>query len=334
MKAIIPFLITISIVVPSRAADPPSRVQTGWVTKGEIWAGQKALLAVELYAPGYFDGAAVFDLPKIPHALVLPPVGSPVLDSKVIDGVNYTVQRHELEVFAYTAGKTEVPAFKVRFAIKRQALDHDSVTQEVATQPLTLETKAVPGVKLGEWVITSADLKVEETWKPEPGKNEKTGAAFVRTLVWTASDVPGMAFPPFKEDPIAGLGIYPADPLVEDKSDRGDLLGQRTDTVTYVCKAGGIVTIPARHLRWWDPVAEEMKRVDFPARVIDVIAPPVPQPTMGEKFRRWMKEDWKVLALGLAGAVLLAWGVRKWGRRVWSWFLPTRLAELNPAEER
>lgn len=335
MKAIFLLLATMLLVVPSRGADPQSKAQVSWATKGEIWAGQKAVLALELYAPGYFDGAPVFDLPKIPNALILPPVETPVLDSVEIDGVSYTVQRHELEVFAYTAGKTELPAFKVRFSIKRQALDHDAVAQEVGTQPLTLETKAVPGSKPGEILITSADLKVEETWKPEPGKNAKTGAAFVRTLVWTASDVPGMAFPPFKEAPIAGLGIYPAEPLVEDKAARGEMQGQRTDSVTYVCKAGGIVTIPARTVRWWDPVAKEMKHADFPVRVIDVAAPPVPPIPLATRVEIFLRRHATTLVAGVIGLIALGYFIRAtwpWWQRFFHRLLPRHLAEFNPTK--
>lgn len=326
MKSILILLATMLLVVPSRGADPSSRVALAWATKGEVWAGQKAVLALSLHAPGYFDGAAVFDLPKIPGALVLPPVGSPVLDSETIDGVSYTIQRHELQVFAYTAGKTEIPPFKVRFAIKRQALDHDATPQEVETQSTTLETKAIPGSQPGELIITSADLKVEETWKPQPGKNAKTGDAFVRTLVWTASDVPGMAFPPFQEAPIHGLGIYPAEPLVEDKSDRGDLQGQRTDALTYVCKTGGLVTIPARSVRWWDPVAAEMKHLDFPVLVIDIAAPPVPPPSLSIRVESFIGEWGRSIAAGVVALALLTWGLV----HLWPKFLPRKLAALNP----
>lgn len=333
MKSLLLTITAILVAVACRAAEPGSKVQVSWATKGELWAGQKAVLAVELQAPGYFADAAVFDLPKISRTLILPPESSPTLSSLEVDGVNYIVQRHELAVFSYQAGKIEIPPFKIRFGIKRNALDHDAVAQEVETQAISFETKAVPGSKPGEFLITSADLKVEESWKPEPGKTAKTGDAFVRTLVWSASDVPGMAFPPFMAEPIAGLGIYPAEPIVDDKAERASLLGQRTDAVTYVCKAGGIVTIPALALRWWDPVAQEMKHADFPARVIDVAAPPVPEVSRRTKVERFVRENGK--AIGIGGMLLagLVWGIyrsRAALGKALRRLLPRHLASLNP----
>lgn len=333
MKSLLLTTTAILVAVTCRAAEPGSKVQVSWATKGEMWAGQKAVLAVELLAPGYFADAAMFDLPKIPRTLILPPETSPTLSTVEVEGVSYTVQRHELAVFAYQAGQTGIPPFKIRFGIKRNALDHDALAQEVETQAISFETKAVPGSRPGEFLITSADLKVEESWKPEPGKTAKAGDAFVRTLVWSASDVPGMAFPPFTAEPIAGLGIYPAEPIVDDKADRSSVLGQRTDAVTYVCKAGGIASIPALTLRWWDPVAQEMKHADFPARVIDVAAPPVPEVSRRTKVERFVRENGK--AIGIGGILLagLVWGLYrsrvalgKALRRL----LPRHLASLNP----
>jgi len=109
-----------------------------------------------------------------------------------------------------------------------------------------------PGAENLGQVISARDLKIEETWRPEPGKeNVMAGAAFTRTITFTAPDVPGMMFPPFPAGQIDGLGIYTKRQLL-DQTDGGSLHGERRDVVTYVCKRAGEFTIPATQYTWFD----------------------------------------------------------------------------------
>ncbi|RYD64966.1 MAG: hypothetical protein EOP83_08455, partial [Verrucomicrobiaceae bacterium] len=218
---------------------------------------------------------------------------------------SYTIQRHELMLYSQVEGTATVPACEVRVQFKRSPLDHDAVEEAVKTQAVSFKAMRPPGTQPGQTIITSADLKVEETWKPEPGANAKVGDAFVRTLKWSASDLTGMAFPPFRPAPIRGLGIYPGEPVVEDTEDRGTLSGGRTDTATYVCKTGGHFEIPPLSVTWWNPEAKELKKIAFKAHAFDVPMPPPPPVTP----QAWLKREWRehgALVIGLAVASLLS----------------------------
>ena len=100
-------------IIGAVAQEPKVRASIG--TQGDLWVGQRIALVVELLAPGYFAGAAAFDLPDPPGLLLTPPEGSPVVSSETIDGTSYTVQRHEVAVFARRAGEQTIPPFTVRF---------------------------------------------------------------------------------------------------------------------------------------------------------------------------------------------------------------------------
>ena len=100
---------------------------------GEPWVGQKVTMVVEILAPGYFSGSPVFEVPRVPGVLVIPPSESPVLGTEQVGDTSYTVQRHELAVFGQRAGAHEIPAFAVRFGFKRSALDKDAVSQRAMT---------------------------------------------------------------------------------------------------------------------------------------------------------------------------------------------------------
>lgn len=325
----------------SGAAQVP-KVRTSIATKGDLFVGQKATLAVELLAPGYFASAPAFDLPNAPGLILSPPVGSPVVSTETIDEVSYTVQRHEVAVFTRRAGEQTIPAFSVRFKFKRNPLDKEEVAATVKTDAVKLTAKAPPGAeKLGN-IISARDLKVEETWKPEPGKAAKAGDAFTRTITYTAPEVPAMAFPPFPTGKIDGLGIYAKEPEVLDTSNRGDLMGKRRDTITYVCQRPGKFVVPATRMTWFDLVSQKLQTIDFPARTFEV----APNPAMAsggkagpnaEKKGAAEQEDCGCsLSWGLIGALALnlgLLGVAKMYPRWSPWFdvfRPVRLAPLNP----
>lgn len=312
------------------AEETTSKVRVHLEAPPKTWVGQKVVLVVELLAPGYFSGAPVFDLPQVPGALILPPEETPVLSTEEAGGVSYTVQRHELMVFARRAGPVKVPSLEVRFAIKRAPLDKNPVPQSVRTTEVAFEALQPPGTKPSENVVTSTDLQVTESWKPVPGTQAKAGDAFVRTVTWTASDVPGMAFAPLFEKDIPVLGIYPGTPRVNDHAGRGSMHGERIDTVTYVCKRGGTAVIPERVVRWWDPVAEQIRSVTFPARSFTILAPVEKSAATPERFP-WALSGACVLA---ALAAACAFRFRRTLARVLRPLAPRHLVPLNPPAER
>jgi hypothetical protein len=315
------------------AQEPKALARTSIRQQDEIWLGRKVVMVVDLLVPGYFSGVASYDLPKIPGTVIIPPVGSPIVSTEDIGGVSYTVQCHELMIFSQVEGTVTVPACEVRLAFKRSPLDQNPVQQAVKTQEVSFKVSRPPGIQPGQLVITSRDLKVEESWNPELGANAKMGDAFVRTLKWTAGDVTGMAFPPFKPAPIHGLGIYTAEPIVVDTEDRGTLRGQRSDSITYVCKTGGHFEIPPLSVTWWDPEAKQLKKITFKAHRFEVPMPPPPPVTPKVWLTRAWREHGSQVIAGVVGAVLLSLALCIFRARVTGFLkrlLPRRLPSLNP----
>ena len=70
-----------------------------------------------------------------------------------------------------------------------------------------------------------------------------------------------MAFTPLVFSKIDGLGVYPAEPIVEDSYDRGSLKGKRVETVTYVFEREGSFEIPEIAIWWWDLGRKALRKV-------------------------------------------------------------------------
>jgi hypothetical protein len=321
-------VIVLLLFVPATRGQE-ARVRTSLGAGAEIWAGQKVVLAVELLASGYFAGSPFFDLPKVPGVLVLPDAGSPEVSSESVGDAMFTVQRYELAVIARHAGEIAIPPFEVRFDIKRNPLDHDTVPQTVKTPPVAFTAKAPPGSRPGEDILTSADLTVVESWKPEPGKNAMAGDAFVRTITWSASDLPGMAFPPFHAQSTGGIGIYPSEPEVTDSEERGVSHGGRREQVTYLCKTAGHAVIPAWSVRWWNPATKETQLVEFSERTLEIAGLPVGGPPDDQA----RQHDGREFAVGCLIATVvgsLLWLRRARLARLFQRLLPRHLPPLNP----
>jgi hypothetical protein len=322
-------LLLLLIPLPAVAADPPPRVRVELSPKDGAWVGQRVTFAVTLSTPDLFAGVPSFEMPEIPGAVVLPPAGSPTIGSETVGDTTYTTQRHEFAVFAQCLGVVRIPPFPIRFE-SNAGFGQPTVKREVTTEAVSFPAKTPPGAEGLGTVIAARDLKVADTWHPEP-KAPKVGDAFTRTVTLTAADVPGMVFPPLRLDAIDGLAAYPKPPAVNDRTERGTLTGERAETVTYVCERPGGVAIPDRTLTWWDLDAKELKTVKLPGRTFDVAsdpsAPPDPSstPPATADTGRWL---WVLAAVGVA--LVLTWLLLT---RVRPWWVRRReaRAESEPA---
>jgi hypothetical protein len=193
----------------------------------------------------------------------------------MIDGTQYSVQRHRLTVWPTRAGEQTVPAITARFSFKRNPLDADEAGAAVVTEALPLNVQLPPGADNLGTVISAHDLTADERWDNEPGSDSiLAGTALKRTITFTAPDIPGMVLPPFPAEPIDGLGVYSKQQLL-DQNDRGSATGVRQQVIIYVCQQPGQYTIPAVRFTWFDIDANMLQTINLPARTLTVIANPL-----------------------------------------------------------
>jgi len=283
-----------------------------------------------LLAPGLFAGAPSFDLPDPKGLLLIPPSDSPVLSNQDIAGTSYTVQRHEVSVFAQRPGEWTIPPLTVRFSFKRNPLDKEAVSATVRTQPIHFTAKVPPGAENLGTILSGRNVTAVEAWNPEPGK-AKTGDAFTRTITFSAPDIPAMAFPPFPARPIDGLGIYRKPPEVLDHSDRGQLRGERREVITYVCQRPGHFVIPAARLTWWDLDSNQLRIIDFPAYTLDIAPnPAIEAASMSGSDRHPTLNGIAVgVLLLLAAGVIIVWR-KQLHSLILRWLAPWHPVHLKP----
>jgi len=127
------------------------------------------------------------------------------------------------------------------------------------------------------------------------------GDALTLEVTRSAADVPGMVFPPLPAFAIDGLGVYHGSPAVNDRINRGSLIGKRTDSVTFICEREGRYDLPELRFQWWDPDQEILSDKVIPAVELAVaFNPAFPAEESATRDRSGPALNWKV-----AGVVIV-----------------------------
>jgi len=235
---------------------------------GEYWAGERIDFSIELIAQGQFSGASRFDFPRLESAILLQVSRRPVLDSRVILGETYVVQRHSFALYAQRGGRLTVPGIGVRFGSKSR-YDRPVVEHALSTDELVLDISAPSGAEPGRPIVAASHLLAEENWKPVPAA-ASVGDALTRSIRLTADGVPSMLLPAIRFAAPEGVAVYPEEPELRDEMDRGAFRGERVERVTYVLERAGEFELPAIRIRWWDTDVDAWQSREFPAVKIEV----------------------------------------------------------------
>ncbi|SHO51207.1 BatD family protein [Desulfopila aestuarii] len=311
------FFIFFSWITLSSAETAPISVR---LNDDTAWIGQKVSFFIELRAMGSFSGSARFDLPQVPGTIIIK-VGAPVVSSEEIDGQSWFVQSHEFALFSQQAGTLKIPEFSVRFA-SRAGFSGPANDVQTTFPGMKVEIQRPPGSEKSSFLVTTQSLEINEIWKPTPGPVE-AGAIFTRKIAQRASELSGMALAPPSTDVPDGISVYVKNDEIADKTERGDFLGQRIDTITYRMTKAGNFTLPDVVYSWWNPITRKIEKFILPAVRFEV------SPAPGSKTatrQGKMLYVWVLLALTLLSFAL--WQktfIVEWLRQHWR--------ELNPPDK-
>lgn len=263
------------------------------------WIGQRIPFFVDLRGPGPFVGTASFSIPRVPRVVIVK-VGSPVVSSEEDDDKTIFTQTHEFALFSQAVGEVKLPPFEVRYTNKDGYTGPEfSTTEKVPA--LEFDIQKPDGLPDGAFVVTTEQFNVTESWDAKPATAE-VGDVFHRTITQTADQMTGMALAPPPTNVPEELRVYPGDPEVTDKTERGELSGKRIDKITYSIRKPGTMTIPAIEYVWWNPEKEEFGSKTLPAVTFQVAAPPKVESTAKEAPSRTM---WAVaIVAAIAGLTL------------------------------
>ncbi len=291
------------------------------VDKPTAWVGQRLSFFVELRSAGSFSGSASFDLPQLPGVLVMK-IGSPVVGSQDLEGSSWFIQTHEFALFSQRAGKVIIPEFPVRFS-RRDDFTGPVNDVQAKCPSFKIDIQRPPDSDGVGFLITTESLDVTETWDPTPGDAE-VGAIFKRTIIQRTQQLPGMALAPISQDAPDGIRVYQGDATTNDKLERGDFLGERKETVTYLLQKPGELVLPELNYVWWNPKTETLESKQLPSVTFNVAAPL----TMTSEEEVGSTGNWRWMVFSLAG---IAFAAFQW-RRIRT-MIQVFWKQLNPPDQ-
>jgi hypothetical protein len=282
------------------------------VPDATAWIGQRVPFFIELRALGPFAGTASFDLPHL-AGTVLMKVGNPVVGSHDLDGESWFVQTHEFALFSQKPGPLEVPAIAVRFG-SRDGFSGPATDVQAEAPGWTVDIKRPPGSDTIGFLITTPSLDVTETWAPQPGP-ARVGAMFTRTIVQRAAQVTGMALAPAPSAAPDGIRVYPGPAETTDRLERGEFLGERRETITYLLTQPGSRALPALTYVWWNPTTQRLQSTTLPAVTFDVAPAPATRPVEASVATRRAWPWLLAVAVAVSGGAWQRRRLARWGKR-------------------
>ena len=275
---------------------------------GDIWRGQQVTLNLDLKTTGFSFSNTHFNLPEVNGAFLMQTDTTTIKLSEKIDAVTWQIIRYPLALYPQTTGELEIPSIDVRFNTSA-GFGSTEKAFEFQTAPLQMLIQSPAGVPASELVITSTSFKFDYDWQPASGINQ-TGDAITLTVSRQASDISAMLLPPLPVYQIEGLATYPQAPVVNDKTDRGDLIGERTDSIIWVAEQAGDYNIPGIRFQWWDPDERELKQQIIPGISLNIASPAIDKDPKNQGDKNAPSNNvylWILLVLVLAFLSVLLW---------------------------
>lgn len=310
------------------AAEAPEVVVRASVEPEKAWVGERVRLRVDVLGrDGWASIGKVRDF-EVPGVYVVNTGGQGVRLQETIQGQSYSGQQQEVSLFPRRSGTIEVPAIPVDVVVRTFGAAGTAVTHRVESPAVTFEVLLPPGAEGTQELVSSSDLTALQAWAPEQ-ETFMVGDAIERTVTFEADGVSGMAFAPLNHEPIPGVGIYPEQPEVEDRTDRGALKGRRTESVSYVFESQGQVTLPDVALTWFDLGSGTLKTEKLDGLVLDIAPNPEAAVAGGTAVGPSSRSRaWSLLALVAALAIGVLWCLRRRLAEAWTrWCMARRESE-------
>src|SRR5215470_9604513 len=285
------------------AAEEGVILRTSIEPKADIWVGQQVRLLIDVLGRDGWAQIRKFHPFEVPGAIVLQVDSQGTRLTDTVSGATWTGQHYEWLVFPQRAGVITIPPIVVDVETKDVATQQATSVPDQKTSAVAFQAALPPGADQEHGLISTTRLEAGQTLDPSTAEF-KVGDALKRTISLRAADISGMAFEPVQYPPVAGIGIYPAEPMVQDAVNRGSLSeSRRTESVTYVFERDGNYVLPDVTVTWWDLGEKRLHREVLPGpHVRVVLAGPATKGggTSAPAVRSWPRWLGLVVAVGVA----------------------------------
>ena len=234
------------------------------------WIGQKVVLRLDVLAKDGWAQVKSFRKIEVDGGFLRRYETQGTRLNETIDGTAYSGQRYEFLFFGLREGEFQLKSQPLEVEIKTWGTQSSSEILQQQTPPVSLQIRKPPDIPGKVPVVSSNRFRAEQTWEPDDTDTLGAGDAVTRVIKRVGDDVSAMIFSPLNSPDISGVGVYAKEPVVNDSFNRGELVGSRTESITYVMEQAGTYSLPEVTLLWWDLENEKPGTITLPGREVTV----------------------------------------------------------------
>ena len=254
---------------------------------------QEINVTLRIYDTGGVQIDRVVPLDINENDWVIKMMGSPELESTVINGKSTRVIKQTYAFFPQRSGKLSLPAFMVdgfyltkgknpmrsvfddAFGPSGMALGFDDIFAvktplSAVSNPIEVEVKPIPQQSHGAWWIPAESVELFSEWKPNPPQF-KVGEAVTRNIYVKAVGVIGNQLPNLDFRDTQNLRQYPEKPVTEMKIEGDKIASYRMISTVYIPSAAGEAVVPEVRVNWFNVLTGKNETALLPEMKINVL---------------------------------------------------------------
>ncbi|MCB1485996.1 MAG: BatD family protein, partial [Bauldia sp.] len=238
MRRAVLFLLALLLAPPVLAQQGSAPILEVTVEQTEAIPGEMLSLRLTVLVPTFMPKPPVWPSFETPNLLVRLPEGSTGPTSKRIDGETWSGITRRYRISPMIAGTFAIPPQDVVITYADPETSKP-IQATLRTDPLKFTGVIPEGAEGLDPFIAADRLELTEQIDGTPG-DMKPGDSVIRTVTATIEGVSPMFLPTLlPQVAIDGIAAYPAEPAVEEKDNRGEISGSRTERVTLLAEGGG-----------------------------------------------------------------------------------------------
>lgn len=251
-------LVLMGLVLEAKAQTPDALAEADLVPVGDLTLRQRCELVVRFMSDAVmFAETPEFGEVDIADAIVIP-ARSGRNFSKRRGGDTWIGVERSYAVFPRKAGTLTVPAITVKGHVRTGST---ILSVQATTKPLSRHVIIPDGFLGYPDVVVTPQLEVAQRLEPDVN-SFKVGEGLKRTITVSASDTAAMLLPVIEAAEPNGMAVYPEQPVLQDRDERGTILATRTDSMMYMMEQKGEYSLPEITVYWWDPQKKELNEAE------------------------------------------------------------------------
>ncbi|MGR3677862.1 MAG: hypothetical protein ACU0AZ_07750 [Paracoccaceae bacterium] len=280
-RFMIAFLILFSFAANAQDLQPIIEVE---LSEEEVVPGQFVELRITLLVPTWMPDTPLWPTYDSPNFLVRLPERSSTPTSRDIEGETWSGISRRYQISPMVPGSYSLPSQQVRVTYAEIG-GGEPKSANLTIPDLTL-TGVVPAAAEGlEPFIAAKELVLTQEISGSP-ENLEAGGSFSRMLKVELDGLAPMFLPELTpESEIDGLRSYPKSPVLDEKEERGDVSGSRTEVTEYVAEGDVDAALSGVSLSWFNLTSQEVETATVPAVPV-VATAPVTQPDLAISGRQ------------------------------------------------